>query len=100
VAGGKPTNRAFALTCSTRDMPTSAVVIPGDDRTNCNARSGSFRSPNASATNPGSSSPPVLQQRGAGNQRDVQFARCFHRRPVAPAHRLIAQRQCFRSCPG
>jgi len=43
VAGGTATSFAFARTCSSRDMPTSAVVIPGEERTNCKARSASDR---------------------------------------------------------
>jgi len=57
VAGATRTNRALAFTCSTRDIPTRAVVIPGEDLTNCSARSASFPNPSASATNPGRSSP-------------------------------------------
>src|SRR5882762_8570782 len=53
VAGGTLTRRALAFTCSSRDMPTSAVVIPGEERTNCNARSASLARPRASATNSG-----------------------------------------------
>src|SRR5712671_2153090 len=53
VAGGTPARRALARTCSGCDMPTSAVVIPGEERTNCKARSASDRNPNACATNGG-----------------------------------------------
>src|SRR5882762_7878187 len=52
-AGGTATSERFARTCSTRLVPTSAVVIPGVERTNCNARSASFCNPSAAATNGG-----------------------------------------------
>src|SRR5258708_16652605 len=53
VAGGTATSLAFARTCSSRDIPTSAVVIPGEERTNCKARSASESRPSASPTNSG-----------------------------------------------
>src|SRR6266478_9687535 len=53
VAGGTPTRRALARTCSGCDIPTSAVVIPGEHRTNCKARSASHCNPRASATKAG-----------------------------------------------
>jgi len=34
VAGGTATSLAFASTWGSRDIPTSAVVIPGAERTN------------------------------------------------------------------
>src|SRR5713101_8485239 len=53
VAGGTPTRRALARTCSVCDIPTSAAVIPGEERTNCKARSASLFKPSACATNEG-----------------------------------------------
>src|SRR6266436_9641894 len=53
VAGGTPARRALARTCSGCDIPTSAVVIPGEHRTNCKARSASHCNPRASATKAG-----------------------------------------------
>src|ERR1035437_10320070 len=52
-AGEMAASERFARTCSTRLIPTRAVVIPGVERTNCRARSASFCNPSAVFTNDG-----------------------------------------------
>src|SRR6202022_3880012 len=41
-AGATAASERFARTCSTRLIPTSPVVMPGVERTNCSARCASF----------------------------------------------------------
>ena len=90
---------AFARTCSTRLMPTSAVhvAIPGVERTNWIARfrirfhSESVRDKWRQATRE-----LALQHRGAGDERNAQFGRSSDDRPPGAVDGLIDARQCFR----
>ena len=97
MAGATPTSFALAWTCSTWDIPTNAAVIPGDDLTNCRARSASFSRPRACATNDGKFRATCPCSSDALATSVIPKLACsFHNGAVTPADGLIAKGQRFR----
>jgi len=73
-AGDVAASDRFARTCSTRLMPTKAVVIPGVERTNCSARFRIvFESQCRGDERWQAARQLALQHRRAGHERDAEF---------------------------